>query len=137
MNRVTVFNDNTYPLKQMFKGDTVEIGAKDYWRDANGKPRVMDVYEAAEFKGAYLPTPLDTNGRLADDPRYYKILKLEPAGEGARGPSREFVCMAQGCKEAFEKESQLAAHTRADHAHLSTLEMPDQDREIETKKGKR
>jgi hypothetical protein len=130
-----VFNDNSYPLTQLYKGEEVEIKSKDYWRDTQGAPKVMDIFEAAEFKGAYSPVPLDSSGRMVPDAKYHKIIRLDPAGTAAAAPVK-IPCMAHGCGEKFDSEAQLAQHSSKEHDEIAKLALPDQDSEIKTKRGK-
>lgn len=137
MPKVTVFNDNVHPLREMFKGDPVEIAAKDYWRDAKGEIREVDFYEATEFKGQYRPMPSDGSGHRVEDSKYHKILKITPVdAQGAQAVTEVVMhkCMARECRFVGSDATELANHTIAKHGDAERLVMPEADAEIETKK---
>lgn len=136
MNKVRVFNYNHHPLQETFKGDKVEIEANDYWRDKKGAPKEIDLFEANDFRGQYRPVPFDGSGKMIDDPKYHKKIRLEPVGEGTTGADTPiFKCMAPACKFVGTSDKELATHSEAAHPAAERLVLPEQDFEI-TKKAK-
>ena len=96
------------PLKELFKGNPIEIPP--------GKFIEMEFYEAHEFKGQYHPQPLDNNGMMMNDPRHFKMVRLEaiPAGGAAETPKVEaHVCMS--CKHSSPSPEELEAHIKVRH----------------------
>src|SRR4051812_31473195 len=102
MPKVKVFNDNIHPLEEMFKGEKVYIAAKDFWRDKAGNIKEMDIYEANDYRGQYAPVPFDGSGKMIDDAKYYKIIKMIPVDtdleEEEEDDTPTYKCMAKECK---------------------------------------
>jgi hypothetical protein len=137
MSKVYIKNENHHPLKQLFRGEEVLILAKDYWRDKSGNKRAFDIYEANDFRGTYMPAPIDTDGKRLDDPRYYKIISMEPVSdekEEAVEPRDIFKCMAPGCRHVAKDGKALDKHVEAMHGNIETLILPEED--VKVKKAK-
>ena len=140
MAKVTVFNTNVHPLKEMFKGEEVYIEAQDYWRDKKGKIKELDQFEANDYRGQYAPVPFDGSGKMVNDPRYFKMLKIEPVdGTEIGNASTEpvgYKCMAKECKHISPSAEELEAHAKVRHAALETLILPEEEEVIKRKKSK-
>lgn len=120
-SKVKVFNDNVHDFKSNFKGDPVFIKAKSYWLEENGEPRVMDLYEANDFRGDYHPIKLD--GQNLPDPTSFKMIKLEKVGEAVTMETH--VCNV--CKHKSPSSHELDAHVKFTHANLATISIPEED----------
>ena len=137
--KVTVFNLNTFPLKELFKGEEVEIEAQDYWRDKKGNVKHIDQFEANDFRGSYHPVPFDGSGKMVNDPRHFKMLKIEPVDheDEATAHSKTVArCMAQGCKHVSPSPEELEAHTKVQHPGIETLLLPEVEEASARKKAK-
>lgn len=125
MARVKVWNDNDHVLKEMFKGDPVEIKPHDYLE--------MEFFEAHEFKGQYHMQPLDTMGKIIDDPKYQKRVRIEKILDQDEEPTPlAHVCMS--CKKSYESEPVLKAHVETAHANAERLTLPEVDETMKRKK---
>jgi len=133
--KVRVYNLNTYPLDEIFKGDEVHIEPQDYWRDKKGAVKVMDIYEATDFKGQYHPVMSDGSGKMVNDPKFYKMLRLEPAEAEpvALEEVPAYKCMHGGCKHVSPSSEELEAHTRVKHPGSESLVLPEEDARIKAK----
>jgi len=135
--KVTVFNLNTHPLDEMFKGEEVHIAPQDYWRDKKGKIKEVDHYEAIEFKGQYRPMPFDGSGKRVEDSKFFKMLRIEPVDQETHDTDDDvpsFKCMARECRFVGTTEKELSAHVQARHADAETLVLPDEDKAIRVRK---
>jgi len=125
MPQVKVWNDNDYPLKEIFKGDPIEIGPHQF--------KMMEFYEAYEFKGQYHPQPIDNDGKLLNDPKYFKKVRIERLDAGAVEEAKPtHVCMQ--CKHASPSPEELEAHMKFRHADVARLELPEVDQDVKTRK---
>jgi hypothetical protein len=129
LNKVRVFNANVHPLKELFKGNEVSIAPQDYWRDEKGNIKIMDIYEANDYRGQYSPVPFDGSGKMLNDPRYFKMLRLEPVSdaEEVRAAAPQFKCMAKECKHTASSAEELETHAKKDHANMERLVLPEED----------
>lgn len=134
--KVKVFNDNVHPLNEMFKGEKMSIAAKDYWREADGRIKVMDVFEANDYRGQYAPVPFDGSGKMIGDPRYFKMIKMEIVDGDITTSIPSHKCMAKECRFVGSTESELTQHLNSQHASIEKLVLPEQDAEISKKKAK-
>lgn len=136
---VKLFNDNTYPLSEMFKGEPVTIEPKDYWRDKKGKVKILDLFEANDFRGQYHPIPLDGSGRMTNDPRNFKMIRMEVVDPDAPVVEETDLlrCMAQGCKHISSSQEEFEAHAGNAHPSVERLVLPEQDVEIKKKTAKK
>lgn len=123
--RVKVWNDNNHELKELFKGDKVSIPAKGFIE--------MEFYEAHEFKGQYHPQPVDNDGKLLQDSKYFKIIRIEPIdGTKKEEVQSSHVCMQ--CKHMSPSSEELEAHVKVRHSSAARLELPAEDEVIAAKK---
>lgn len=136
MQKVRVFNDNIHPLKEIFKGERVEIGPKDYWRDAKGNILELDIYEANDYRGQYAPVPFDGSGKMLNDPRYFKMIKMEPVDKAVGEDTKVQIlkCMMKDCKFVATSTEQLEDHSAERHGGVDKLVLPEQDHAIKEKK---
>lgn len=137
-NKVYVYNGNEYPLRELFKGEQVDIAAKDYWRDKTGEKKKIDIYEANDFRGQYHPVPFDGSGKMLNDPKHYKIIKMEPVDqvtEEAIPDKPSFKCMAKECKHVSPSPEELEAHTTTRHPNAEKLILPEEDARTQKKKS--
>lgn len=119
---VLVRNTNSHPFEQKFKGVIFKF--------APGEAKEMDLEEANEFLGAYVPFKVDKNGQ--HNPKFFKKFELEcpTTGHKARttadmaaylrkinpegnGALEKFRCMA--CSEQTSSWQELEAHIRLMH----------------------
>lgn len=109
--RVRVYNDNSYPYKEMYKGELIDIPA--------GKYVEMEFEDAVDFKGTYVPIKVDGGGTPLKQ-SYKKIRIVKPADFKNESPEF-FLC--QSCGEKFTSQSELDSHI--DSKHLN--QMADED----------
>lgn len=136
MSKVYVYNDNIHPLEEQFKGNKVHIAAEDYWRDAKGQKLAMDIYEANDFRGQYHPVPFDGSGKIIDDAKYYKKIKMEPVADQAGeivDVQTGVKCMFKECKHVSASPEELETHSKNKHPNADTLILPEEDLEIKKK----
>lgn len=132
--KVYVFNDNTHPLDELFKGEPIHIDPKDYLRDKSGNKKVMDIFEANDYRGQYKAVPFDGSGKMLDDAKYHKKVKLIPIdAEQKIEPQPGHLCMHKGCSHVSPSPEELEAHTRVKHPNTETLSLPDQDVKLNRK----
>lgn len=115
--QVKVWNDNIYPLKQLFKGNSVLIPAKSFIE--------MEFYEAHEFLGTYHPVDYDADGK--QDPKSYKMLRVEreDAVKGIQAKIKKNLCIV--CKHESPSPEELKAHITVQHKDHAKLALPDVD----------
>lgn len=130
--KMKIYNDNVHPFQTTFKGDLYKINAKDYLKDASGKPVEWDLYEANDFRGQYSPILKDANE--LPDPRSYKMIRLEPVGKPLIEEKSEHVCMR--CKHVSPSAEELEAHLKYRHADAIKLEIPEEDAKMLSKTKK-
>lgn len=120
---------NGIVLKEMFKGNPIEIPAGAFIE--------MEFYEAHEFRGQYHPQPLDNNGMMMNDPRYFKMIRIEPLStHGVSVPVTEaHVCMS--CKHSSPSPEELEAHIKVRHHNADRLTLPEVDAVVAKNKGGR
>lgn len=138
-NKVYVLNKNSYPLRELFKGEEVTIEANSFWKDAKGNKKILDIYEANDFRGQYHPVPFDGSGKMLNDPKHFKMIEMVPVDDEKMEVADEkpaFKCMAKECKHVSPSSEELEAHTKVRHPSLETLILPDEDVRIRSKKGK-
>lgn len=110
--QVRVWNDNTYPHTEEFKGEKVTIPARGHV--------MMEWSEAHEFKGRY--TPIIRDGGNQPKPESFKMIRIESvSGDQAVAAAAGFPC--QACGKSYE--SQRVLDTHIDEQHLDA--MADQD----------
>lgn len=109
MPNVRVWNDNSYPFSQEFKGEKITIGPRQF--------KVMEYYEAMEFKSAFSPIEKDGDGQPL--PRSYKMIRVEqPAGDVGLAQDedeKKFICHATGV--AYATQAEADAENKK-HEHL-------------------
>lgn len=98
--QIKVWNDNTYDYKETFRDRDIVIRAKGFI--------MMDRDEAEVFQGTYA-------GRLKtgddqDDPRGFKMIRLELDPSAATAAPKGFVCHYDG--KTFQTQSELDAHEK-------------------------
>lgn len=106
--RVKVYNDNTHPLSEEFKGETIVI--------APGEFIEMDRGEATLFKGQFKTPKFLASG--VQDPATFKQIRIVPLDDGVPdAPKRaveSYVC--QACGFEAKNKAGLTAHIRHNHA---------------------
>ena len=106
MSNVRVWNDNTFPFTQVFKEEKITIPPRSF--------KVMEYYEAMEFKSAFSPIERDGDGQAL--PKSYKMIRVEqPAGDVAIDDEKKFVCHVTGQKFATQIEADAE---NKKHEHL-------------------
>lgn len=124
MAQAKVWNLNTYPLTEEFKGKKIEIPA--------GKFIEMEFFEAHEFRGQYHAQPVDNDGRMLGDAKYYKMVKVEKIGAVEVAVTHKCIV----CMHTSPSEEELEAHIKVRHADAPKLELPEVDEEKKTKSKK-
>jgi hypothetical protein len=122
--KVKIFNDNEHPFEANFKGDKVYIGAKSYWKDKDGTPRLFDLFEANDFKGDYHPIKLLGDG--THDPRTFKKIKLVNIDAEVKEVVPEHPCML--CGSAYQTEDELDVHLEAEHKNEERVSIAELDK---------
>jgi hypothetical protein len=85
MNLAKVYNDNSIPFSQEFKGDKITIKAKGYIE--------MEYDEAMAFKSA--PFNMEFDGMSQQKPESYKMIRVEGKPDSGNQVTA-FKCMADG-----------------------------------------
>lgn len=101
--QVKVWNDNTYPYKELFRDQKIEIPPKSYI--------LMEEGEAHLFKGTFSAPILDGDGN--DTPAGYKMIRIEKvASEKPSTQVEELRCIACTYKPAnkHDLESHIELH---------------------------
>lgn len=121
---VKIRNLNKYPFTQKYQGKDVSIGAGEYIE--------MDEEEASVFVGMFFPFKRDNKGQ--DDPRYFKMLRIErdSAAVSVDKFANKFMCTA--CKEQTSSWVELEAHMRLMHSDQPTASDPELDKELAQKR---
>lgn len=119
MSEVAVFNDNTYPYKEDFRGRVIEIPAKGHVK--------MEKDEANIFLGTMNQPVLDADGNHT--PMGYKMLRVIK-GEIPVEQVVEIRCNA--CGLTFMRQDELDKHILSTHMH----ELEDKEEAIEAIKPK-
>lgn len=134
---VYVFNKNSYPLREIFKGEEVTIEANDFWRDKKGNKKEMDIFTANDFRGQYHPVPFDGSGKMVNDPKHFKMIDMIPvdATPVTHEEIPSFKCMAKDCKHVSPSPEELEAHTKVRHASAEKLILPEEDARLAKKKS--
>lgn len=114
MALVNVWNDNTYPFSQEFKGNKITIPPKSSIE--------MDYEEAVEFRGLFSPVVKNTDG--VPLPESYKMIRVERPAQPQVDPSANLVNHATGQRAATPEELQKMLETVA-HMRVSD---PDLDK---------
>lgn len=104
MGLVRVWNDNTYPFRQNFKGEDIMIPAKKFI--------MMDEEDAVSFRGKYSPPILDGANNCL--PHSYKMIRIEHNSEPEALVSSKFRCHADGAE--FDTQEELDEYVKANHA---------------------
>ncbi len=100
-----VWNDNTHPYRENFKGDKIEILAKQYVE--------MSEDDALQFKGTFSPPIRDADGN--DLPQGYKMIRIERiTGEVEAPQVDELRCLA--CNFKASSPTVLELHSKESHA---------------------
>lgn len=102
MAQALVWNDNTFPHKEEFKGKIIEIGPKQSLK--------MDYEEAMEFKSQF--TPVITDGEKIPLQEFKKIIRVEVLGDAKANVP--LVCHATGKTAANEEELKAMLAASAD-----------------------
>lgn len=132
MSRAQVWNDNTYPHKESFRGSDISIPPKGFVE--------MDYDDAVEFKCQF--TPIKTDGEKNPLPESFKMIRVVRLD--AAKPVMPLVCHATGkvasspeelaqwnaehvgqlaeeAKKELEEQAQLRAENEALKAQLAAL----------------
>ena len=117
---------NMHPLgythKEMFREEMIEIKANEFI--------VMDDEDAVLFKGQYFPMKFDAQDQ--QDPKSYKVIKVEPMKEAAVvADAEKYVSMIDG--KEFTSQAELDAHLK----QFADQNFVDEEAEAELPKAKR
>lgn len=107
--KVQVWNENTYPYTETFKGDRVHIPAKSFVE--------MDEDDANMFLGTY--NAPRKRGDNTPDPAHYKMLRVVRDGATTVSPASAHICnlcayKASGAKDLDEHSKLHAERTFSD-----------------------
>ncbi len=102
--KMRVYNDNTHPYKEHFKGDDIAIPSKGFI--------LMDYDDAHQFKGTFSYPVLDADGNHT--PAGFKMIRLEQDTEEPAITNVTYQCNA--CKYKGANEADLSEHSKATHA---------------------
>lgn len=125
MAKVTIFNDNTHPFTQEFKGETISIKPKESIE--------MEYYDGYEFFGSYSPIKLDGDGNHL--PSSFKMLRIVPTG-APENQQVEHKCAAAGCKFQGTTSKELESHSASAHAGEAIVdELAEKELKLKKKAG--
>lgn len=96
--QVKVWNNNVHDYREKFRERDLLIKAKGFI--------VMDRDEAEVFIGSYAGRMKTGDGQ--DDPRGFKMLKVDYEGIDIPEPAEAFVCHADG--KTFQTKAELDSH---------------------------
>lgn len=99
---VKVWNDNTYPYAEKFRGDQINIAPKGYIE--------MEFYDAHQFLGQ-MPPNIEVDAAGQQLPKSYKMLRIEQDGQAP--VIKKFVCMINGME--FQTQKALDEYIRINH----------------------
>lgn len=114
MALVKVWNDNTYPHTEKFKGKVISLQPGEYIE--------MDYEEAQELLGQF--TPRVKRGDGTDDPKYFKMLRAEKPAVSVVQDSA-LINHADGARAVTKEE--LAA-MMAQYSHMRAPIDPEGER---------
>lgn len=124
--RARVWNRGPLTLKEMFKGEPLEIKAGEFVE--------MEFYDAHEYKGQYRPINTDAGG--FGTPESFKMVEVVKIVDGEEDAIDVQTHKCMSCSKTYESEKVLKAHCEEAHETQETLVIPDMDREIQKKKGR-
>ena len=96
-----VYNDNSYPFRQEYKGKMIEIAASDFVE--------MEREEAVIFKGLFYRPEYDAS----DVQKAQSYKKLRVVHEDEIEQEAKSTCMI--CGEKFDEDKELAGHLKKEH----------------------
>lgn len=102
-----VYNDNSYPFRQEYKGKMIEIAPKDFVE--------MEREEAVIFKGLFYPPQYDASD--VQKPESYKKLRVVHDAEIEQ--EAKPACMI--CGEKFEDDKELNGHMKKEHSDAEPI----------------
>jgi hypothetical protein len=117
--KVKVWNDNTHPHKEMFRGDLIEIPARSYI--------LMEQSDAHEFRTQFFAPRRSEVGPGNMDPSTFKMIRVEKIAGAVEEPKPE-VFKSPLTGEVFTTKAQLEAHLEANKAKVHTD--PEIEREL-------
>lgn len=126
MANVQVWNDGDYDLVEIFKGDKITIKAHTF--------KIMEQFEANDYRGQYYPMVLDASG--LQDPRSYKKIRIVPIVDGKPESKEEAAHVCMACNKKYESDPVLRAHIDTAHADVETLVLHQEDEIIAAKRGR-
>jgi hypothetical protein len=120
--KVKVWNDNVNPYTEKYQGKQVEIAPKS-WLE-------MDHNEASDFLGR-MPSNIRTLANGQQDPKTYKMLRIDTKNEAPAAEVKKWVCHA--CSKDLQTEAAYEAHTLEMHAQ-DLVDIDTKDK-LEKKRG--
>jgi hypothetical protein len=102
--KVKVWNDNTHPHKEMFRGDLITIPAKSYI--------FMEQSDAHEFRTQFYPLRRSEVGEGNMDPTSLKMIRIEKIVGEVEEPKPE-VFKSPLTGKVFASKALLDAHLEA------------------------
>lgn len=106
MAKMKVYNDNTHPYREIFKGDKIEIPSKGFI--------IMDYDDAYQFRGTFSPPVLNADNQHM--PEGFKMIRVvkHDEDEAVEPKAETFGCIA--CKYKGGSAVDVAEHTKAAHS---------------------
>lgn len=98
--RAKVYNDNTFPHKEYFKGETVSIPAGEFIE--------MDYDEAIEFRGQFTSIVRDADNQPKKES--FKMIRVVPLGNHLDAASKSDPNKCLGCGKTLGSQGELAQH---------------------------
>ena len=101
--RVKVWNDNTHPYEEDFKGEIIKIGPKGFIE--------MDFEDATDFKSA-MGNGMQVGNDGVQTPESYKMIRIERRGAA---PRVELGHKCMSCSKSYESPEMLDLHVTQNH----------------------
>lgn len=114
--RAKVWNDNIYPHKEYFKGETFIIPPQSFIE--------MDYDEAILFRGQFSSIRRDADGQPTKES--FKMIRIEPMGSPADNATKPDPNKCQACAKTFANQGELAAHIFDVHPEAMAPESKDE-----------
>lgn len=115
MSQVYVWNDNTHPYSEKFKGMQIDIPARECV--------MMEEDDAVLFLGTLGSFKKGANG--LQDPKTYKRLRIEKTSVSTAKAAPTYRC--NGCGIEYPNAKALEAHAKIEHADTLIVEEPQEE----------
>jgi hypothetical protein len=108
MAQVRVWNDNVHPYEEIFKGDKLLIGSKDFIE--------MDENEAVQFKGTFKPPVLNVDG--VHLPEGFKMIRVEKIQDHPSVVKADDSLQCNACKYKASSKADFDEHSKTHAEHV-------------------